>query len=335
MLVLFPASAAFANGDDVLPVATTERQAPVNRTLTATAWESYISGFTAPDGVVWGGEHDGQLNVVDIYRYRIAAADGTLVDLQAPDGELLTEAEQNAWYEELGYSQEDPYEFNWNVALCQPDIGLFAPEIPVTFNGMLEWNVSRLGGYPVFTDQQLFDANYNLALTEGNPFVPYVGTSYNRELQTNVVSRPTTGFFPLQYVVTSSAYANIACNTGTGLVSPVRLLDGDGSPLTSRTISLENVFVDINPSEDIELVRINLEGRYVMVTGFALPGNSVATWGITKIGPAQPDPAPSAPGLAKAGFDSDVALAAAIAAVSLGAGGLLWFRRFRIAAREK
>ncbi|HLP22427.1 MAG TPA: hypothetical protein VK139_00065 [Microbacteriaceae bacterium] len=297
----------------------TANLAPLNQSLTATAWEHEIPGFDNEGQYFWGVD-EGDGPVLDVYEYRLATSDGSIVDLQPTRGEQLSEADQQEYYESLGYNDDNPYSFNWITPVCVDDT-VSLTERPELVN-LHEWSIIDSPGYPNFTQSEWAAARNAVMYDNDGAMWNNLANEYNWYLQSQTGSLDTLsdGDYRYDAYPTQAVYAEFTCADGYNL-DYRNLLDVNGQLLTSRTIALDAVSIDVG---GFVISPIDLDGRYVMVVGGARSMN-VATWGIAKVG--QPVTAAPAAGLATAGAQVTPYLAVGAIVILAGVGFLVWSRR--------
>ena len=255
-------------------------------TLVATAWESSIGAFTIATTPALHTDES------DVYQYRVALSDDTIVDYQATNGlSPLTAEEQSQWYIDSGLA---PYEFTWMAFYC-PTVRVTTPADPVPVSGdpginlesVVTYDASQATGFPSFTEEQF--GNWSGPVMSGTIFGGDVSL-YVPEFQ-SMVATPLLlddDSFWMDEAVTATSYLNLTCPDGYAPYSG-RILNSsmEADYATGRSLSV-GASLFIEPS--IGIVRVNpvfeLESAntYIAVVGDRRNVNA-ALWGVTRINP--------------------------------------------------
>ncbi|MFM2412086.1 MAG: hypothetical protein RLZZ587_419 [Actinomycetota bacterium] len=297
MTVISAPTAASASSGTVAPGAT----------VSATAWEREITGFAyngtvlpLPDGTF------------DEYVYRVHSG-GSSVDVQGVAGyEGLTEAEQEAWYEEAGLA---PYDFSWGAFFCladtiadptdgtQSDAGIVLNEMKYVSADVVLPNAGR----QYMTD---YVDDFYTPLNNGSIFDV---DDFDSSLRT------TVGYTTMSYGLMnfSASYADFSCTTDSSLVYGTVLNTADvADPQTERSFVVPSTLTVF--TSDGDLIHVDSHGVYLGVTGQQnVVEFNAALWGMTRVDAE----------LAATGPTDELALLATVGAAIVGVGVVLVRRR--------
>lgn len=270
----------------------------VGETIYASAFERHMNS----DLVTLGEAEE--------YVYRITKQENiavSSVDLQSRLGyTALTAAEQDEWYERLGFSEladdgvdEDsdenpPYEFSWFLFLC------FNPDADTpTFS-----NPRQLTTSYVSMEDGLEDDGVGLRFSRAHKkYLRYLVGSGLSGLRTTVGDYNDDDRFLMEDGTSNSVVlgsVEVGGDCGDGTLDAFPLVDSDGLAVSSKSFDI-TAEVSFFNSLTFENQTISSDGVHIGVTGEAARFNA-ALWGLARVGalelgggPVVVDSSPSAP----------------------------------------
>lgn len=280
----------------------------IGSTISATAWEREISGFTYDDG----GTPIGPEGDIEEYVYRIFDGE-TPVDVQSTAGYVgLTEAEQTQWYEDEGWA---PYDFNWVAFYCEADD---SPAGVKSDAGIVLNEMIYIAADDRFVDSsRIMSSDYHLSFFEPwNDGSLYEVDNPNPDLASTVGYTVTVNGYG--DMIFSTSYADFACPADSTLVyGTIADPEDPTSPATDRELTIPEVLSIDTGSGDVEVASDNV---FIGVTGqnYSIAFNA-ALWGMTQV---EGD-------LADTGLSFDPAALGVIAVGATAVGAVVVARRRR------
>jgi outer membrane protein OmpA-like peptidoglycan-associated protein len=240
------------------------------------------------------------------YVYRITKqpnVPATSVDHQSSVGyDSLSGGSQDAWYEEIGFTEADPYQFTWKAFMCVPQSG---SELTKPTGISLSY-ASREDGL-------LSDGSINGA---HNLMFKQAATDWHQNLNLGQTLRSAVGFLPPDFVDTYTRSflgdldpawhsliwgildLNASCDPGKELQA-LTITDPIGSPITTKSFDIPaqlNLQYDENidvPNDERNFL-VSSAGVTIGVTGRAPRRDfNAALWGLTTIADSNATPLPT------------------------------------------
>jgi outer membrane protein OmpA-like peptidoglycan-associated protein len=242
------------------------------------------------------------------YVYRITKqpnVPATSVDHQSSVGyDSLSGGSQDAWYEEIGFTEADPYQFTWKAFMCVPQSG---SELTKPTGISLSY-ASREDGL-------LSDGSINGA---HNLMFKQAATDWHQNLNLGQTLRSAVGFLPPDFMDTYTrsflgdldpAWHSLiwgildliaSCDPGKELQA-LTITDPIGSPITTKSFDIPaqlNLQYDENidvPNDERNFL-VSSAGVTIGVTGRAPRRDfNAALWGLTTIADGSSTPPPTTP----------------------------------------
>ena len=286
------------------PLAAITNGPTVGETVYASAFERELPRTLYKD------ENNYRTNAVDYptpeeYVYRITKqpnVPATSVDHQSSASyDSLSSGSQDAWYEEIGFTEADPYQFTWKAFMCVPQSG---SELTKPTGISLSY-ASREDG--LLSDVS-FDGAHNLMFKQA-------AIDWHQNLNLGQTLRSAVGFLPPDFMDTYTRSflgdldpawhsliwgildLNASCDPGKELQA-LTVTDPIGSPLTTKSFDIPdqlNLQYDenINLPNDERNFLVSSAGVTIGVTGGASRrAFNAALWGLTTIADSNATPPP-------------------------------------------
>jgi hypothetical protein len=282
------------------PLAAISNGPKVGETVYASAFERELPR------TLYKNENDYRTNTADYptpeeYVYRITKqenAPASSVDHQPyTDYESLSSESQSAWYQEIGFTAENPYRFTWKAFMCVNPSGTSITKP----NGITLSYASREDGL-------LFGGSFNSA---HDLMLKEAATDWHLNMNLEQTIRSAVGFLPPDFMDTYTRSflgeldpawhsliwglldVNAACGSGKSLQA-LTVRDSEDSPITTKSFDIPE---QLNLQYGENDFQISSVGITIGVTG-AAPRNAfnAALWGLTTIADSSTPPAPTSGG---------------------------------------